>query len=133
MEAIGVIGFALAGTRNFYQTVVGIKGAPKSIRQLCLTLEKLLEFLEQLQTSKIFADPHIDLRALITTIHECDSDIRTYQRILNPYLLHSQDSKIKSSWKRLRSFLSEADLAKVTRVVSGHYDRLGAQLSLLQL
>lgn len=133
-SVLAFIAIALKSTKAVYQIVSGIKDGPAQVQRLASTLQGLLGTLEQLSKSKAFteSDSGLDLVEIEWLVKRCSEDMISFDGKLKR-LGTSSTRGLGNVWKKVKIVLQEKDLEHMWTVVQGHFDILGARLSLFQM
>ncbi|KAF2490020.1 hypothetical protein BU16DRAFT_622574 [Lophium mytilinum] len=131
-SVLAIVGFALQGTKVLYESISGVKDAPQRIKSLASAVADLRSVLTQLELCRALADPDADLQNVTSLIQACSRDVQRYRKSIDSIQIIPTDTKVKQSWKRLKTVLKKDDVKQVWQEVNHHCTVLGVQLSLLQ-
>ena len=106
---VGIVGVALSNTRQVYDFIEGIKGAPETVTTLSGDLDSLANILQQL--SDLTKDPSQALFVvpLKGSLERCIAALNQLELCIKPYVERLQTGK--SKWKRFAWNFKEKEVA----------------------
>jgi hypothetical protein len=106
---VGIVGVALSNTRQVYDFIVGIKGAPETVRTLSGDLDNLANILQQL--SDLTQDPSqaLFIVPLKGSLQRCITALNQLELSIKPYVEGLQNGR--SKWKRFAWNFKEKEVA----------------------
>jgi hypothetical protein len=106
---VGIVGVALSNTRQVYDFIVGIKGAPETVTTLSGDLDSLADILQQL--SDLTQDPSqaLFIVPLQESLVRCVIALCRLESSIKPYVEGLQNGK--SKWKRFAWNFKEKEVA----------------------
>ena len=124
---VGIIGVALSNTRQVYDFIVGIKGAPETVTTLSGDLDSLASILQQL--SDLAQDPSqaLFIVPLKGSLERCITALNQLELSIKPYVEGLQNGR--SKWKRFAWNFKEKEVAALQVRLGSCKDNL--QLAIL--
>ncbi|KAH7316882.1 hypothetical protein B0I35DRAFT_434180 [Stachybotrys elegans] len=134
MEALGagasVVAFvplAMGAAKVAYNILSSIKDGPSSVQKAAeaiLTLYGILEQLDRLDQSDTDVPLRVDIKG-------CFEDLDVFAKKVIKVQSSSIDDGGRRLWKRLKQFVTEKELEKISLSISQHYSRLNVRLGAL--
>jgi hypothetical protein len=124
---IGIVGVALSNTRQVYDFISGIKGAPEAVTTLYGDLDSLANILQQL--SVLTRDPSqaLFIVPLKGSLERCIAALKQLKRSIKPYVEGLQNGRRK--WKRFAWNFKEKEVTALQVRLGSCRDNL--QLAIL--
>ena len=106
---VGIVGVALSNTRQVYDFIVGIKGAPETVTTLSGDLDSLANILQQL--SDLTQDPSqaLFIVPLKGSLERCITALNQLELSIKPYVERLRSGR--SKWKRFAWNFKEKEVA----------------------
>jgi hypothetical protein len=106
---VGIVGVALSNTRQVYDFIVGIKGAPETVTTLSGDLDSLANILQHL--SDLTQDPSqaLFIVPLKGSLERCITALNQLEFSIKPYVEGLQNGR--SKWKRFAWNFKEKEVA----------------------
>lgn len=127
-SVITIFSLALSSTQVIYNTVRGIKNAPKVIQHMISSLQDLSNLLKQLRgfTDRLYLAA--DLRGLVA---KCAADLKEFEEKLAK-LSPPANNKPVRLWKNIKATLQERDLVKMSGLIQRHIAALSLQIQIIE-
>ena len=106
---VGIVGVALSNTRQVYDFIVGIKGAPETVTAFSGDLDSLANILQQI--SDLTQDPSqaLFIVPLKGSLERCITALNQLELSIKPYVEGLQNGR--SKWKRFAWNFKEKEVA----------------------
>jgi hypothetical protein len=133
MEAgASVLAFVTLGLKSakiIHEVLSSFKDGSKTVEQTARDVSCLQSTLERLARCRIVAEGPD--QALTARIELCADDMKSFAEKLKKLAI-SEGPGLERQWKRLKVFLNEKDLGKMSAVVAGHTAGLNLDLQVLE-
>lgn len=127
-SVITVVGSVLHSTRIAYQTVSGIKNAPRTLQHLTSNLRDLSDVLKQLDG---FGDDLYLTSELPRLISKCAGYMVEFEAKLSK--LHSpKDKKAARLWKNVKATLQRNELDRMSALLHTNFMALSLQIRIIE-
>lgn len=127
-SVITVVALALNSTQVIYNTVSGIKNAPRTLLHLTSNLRDMSNVLQQLNG---FGDELYLASDLPRLISNCAGYMKEFEVKLRK-LDSSQNKKAARLWKNVKAVLKENELDRMSALLHQDYMTLSLQISLIE-
>ncbi|OIW25928.1 hypothetical protein CONLIGDRAFT_717590 [Coniochaeta ligniaria NRRL 30616] len=135
MEALGVgasvLAFVIVGlqsAKTIHDILASVKDGSETVDRAEADIMSLQSTLERLASCRIIAERPDE--ALAAKVKSCADDMTRYAEKLKK-LVTDDGSGLSRQWRKIKVFLNEKDLAKISAVVVGHTAGLNLHLNVL--
>ena len=127
-SVITIFSLALSSIQVIYNTVKGIKNAPRIIQHMIFSLQDLSNLLEQLRgfTDRLYLAT--DFGGLIA---KCAADLKEFEEKLAK-LSPPANKKPVRLWKNIKATLQERDLEMMSGLIQRHVAALSLQMQIIE-
>lgn len=133
MEAIGggasVLAFVLLGLKSA-KIIYELLNPGDDGKTIARDVRGLQSTLERLARCRVLAERPDE--ALEAKIVACANDMESFAKKLSKLAILDNDGRLRIQWKKVKTFLSEKDMAKMRAIVVGHTAGLNLHLQALE-
>ncbi|KAL8823587.1 MAG: hypothetical protein Q9191_005720 [Dirinaria sp. TL-2023a] len=127
-SVIAVISLALSSSQAIYNTVSGLKNAPRAIQQMVSNLRDLSILLQQLLSRGDSLHLAADLAEIVK---KCAENLNEFQGKLTK-LSSPTDNGAERLWKNVKALLQEKNLDRMSALLQQHVTILSLQMQIIE-
>ena len=124
---VGLVGFALASTKNLYQVISSIRNGPETVATMKTNLKEMTSILQLMEAQ---AQPGSSAEGLADLIKSYNSGIKQYEGKISKIQLIPTDTRSRRFWRQVKRHIQENDLDCIDKLLQQQMTKLSLHLNI---